>query len=149
MRRVLSALFMAVVAWGAISCDDDDQRVISENALPQAARDFLAEHFTDVALTRIVKDTEGSTEYEVKLANGFQIEFNSAGAWREIEGYGVPVPESILAELPEGIVSYVETNHAASDIIKLEISRGNYEVDLTGNIEIVFSATGAFIRYDD
>lgn len=148
MKRVFTTLLVAAVAFAAVSCDDDE-RVVSENALPQAARDFLAEHFTDIAITRIVKDTEGSTEYEVKLANGFKVEFNSSGAWREIEGYGLEIPASILAELPEGIVTYVETNHAASAITKLEISRGNYEVDLTGGIEIVFNANGEFVRYDD
>lgn len=148
MKKVFTTMLVAAVALVAISCDDDE-RVVSENALPQAARDFLAEHFTDIALTRITKDTEGSTEYEVKLANGFKIEFNADGIWREIEGYGLEIPESILAELPTGIVTYVETNHAANAITKLEMSRGNYEVDLTGGIEIVFSANGEFIRYDD
>lgn len=149
MKRVFTTLLVAAVALVSISCDDNDERVVSADALPQAAKDFLAEHFTDIAITRVVKDTEGSTEYEVKLANNFKIEFSADGIWREIEGYGLEIPTSILAELPAGIVSYVTTNHATSAITKLEISRGNYEVDLTGNIEIVFSANGEFIRYDD
>ncbi len=149
MKRIFTTLFVAVIALVTFSCDDDE-RVITQDGLPEAAKVFLADHFTDVAIIRIIKDTEGSTEYEVKLANGFKIEFNSKGAWREVEGYGLPVPASILTEIPTAIVTYVETNHAANAITKLEIGRnGNYEVDLVGNIEIVFSSTGEFIRYDD
>lgn len=138
---------VVAIAMFSFSCDDEE--IISENGLPQTAKDFLAGHFADVAVTRVKKDKEGKTEYEVKLANGFQIEFNGSGDWREIEGYGLTMPESILSALPEGIIDYIETNHVSSAIRKLEISRGNYEVDLVGEIEIVFNANGEFVRYDD
>jgi hypothetical protein len=139
---VVSCLFFFIT-----SCDDE--KVIGGNDLPQAAQTFISTHFPGESITRAVKDTEGKTEYDVRLSNGFKLEFNSAGEWREIEGFGIEIPLTIQDELPPSILAYVSDNHSAQLITKLEIDRGNYEVYLIGGLEIVFSSTGDFIRYDD
>lgn len=148
MKTKVMILVSVFLSAFTIACSDDE-KLIDENALPQSARDFINTHFAGESVTRAVKDTEGKTEYEVWLSNGFKLEFNQSGAWHEIDGYGVEIPSSIQAELPASIITFIEENHATQVITKLEIDRGNYEVYLIGGLEIVFSSTGEFIRYDD
>lgn len=130
------------------SCEDDE-KVIAADKLPQAAQTFIDTHFTDTEVTRVVKDTEGKTEYDVRLSNGFKIEFNGSGTWREVEGYGAELPASFLAELPDDLIAYVNSNHATQALSKVDLNKTRYEVELTGGLEIIFSLEGAFLRYDE
>lgn len=148
MKKVLMMLAAASVMLVATSCEDDE-KVIAANKLPQAAQDFIEAHFPDATITRVVKDTEGSTEYDVRLDNGFKLEFNSSGNWREVEGYGIEIPASFTTELPEAMLTYLETNHAAQALSKVEKNKTRYEVELTGGLEVIFTLEGAFVRYDD
>lgn len=149
MKKVLMMLMAGSLAVFTMSCEKDEEKVISESGLPEAARDFITTHFADQTVTRVVKDTEGATDYDVNLDNGFNLEFNSKGAWTEIEGYGVEIPETILDEIPAGIVTYVETNHSTQAITMLDLNKNSYEIKVTGGVEIIFSLTGEFVRYDD
>ena len=136
-------MMIAVASLGvfAMSCDSDNEKVVKESALPNAAKEFITQHFADQSVTRVVKDTEGNTEYDVRLDNAFKLEFNGSGEWRDVDGYGVEIPQSIIDELPAGIVSYIESNHEAQPISKVEFnrSRSRYEVELTGGRDIVFN----------
>lgn len=146
MKKIM--MMLVAIAVFASACEDDE-KVISESKLPSAAKDFIETHFPDATVVRATKDTEGSTEYDVRLDNGFKLEFNNSGAWREIEGYGAEIPATILDELPEGIVTYVEANHDTQDISKIDRNKSSYEVGLTGGLEVIFNLEGGFVRYDD
>lgn len=148
MKKVLMMLTAASVMMIAASCDDDE-KVIAADKLPQTAKDFIEAHFADATISRVVKDTEGNTEYDVKLNNGFELEFNKSGDWRDVDGNGGELPASFLAELPESILTYAETNHGTQAFIKVELNKSRYEVELTGGLEIIFTTEGEFVRYDD
>lgn len=148
MKKVMMILMAAMFTVVGFSCDNDE-KVIKASELPMAARNFVDTHFASQTITRVTKDTEGSTEYDVRLDNGFKLEFDKSGNWREIEGYGVEIPASILTELPEGISTYVNTNHSSQLITKLELNKTSYEVSLNGGLEIIFNLDGGFVRYDD
>lgn len=147
MRKFLMMLTAASVMMVAASCDDE--KTIAADKLPQPAKDFIETHFADATITRVIKDTEGSTEYDVRLDNGFELEFNKSGNWRDVDGKGMELPASFAAELPEGITTYTETNHGTQALSKVELNRSTYEVALTGGLEIIFSLQGEFVRYDD
>lgn len=147
MKKVLMMLAAASVMLVTTSCDDEE--VIAADKLPQTAKNFIETHFADAIIYRVVKDTEGSTEYDVRLDNGFKIEFNKSGNWREVEGYGLEIPESFLDELPEGLIAYIETNHSSQSLTKVDLNKSSYEVEITGGLEIIFNREGDFIRYDD
>ena len=149
MKKVLMMLTVVSFSVFTMSCEKDEEKVISESKLPQAAREFIDTHFEDETITRVVKDTEGSTDYDVNLGNGFKLEFNSKGVWREVDGRGVELPVSILDEVPAGIVTYVDANHSAQAITGIDINKNSYEVKVTGGVEIIFSLAGDFVRYDD
>lgn len=142
---MLAAAAIVVVA---TSCEDDE-KVVPANKLPQTAQNFIDTHFPDATITRVVKDTEGSTEYDVRLDNGFKLEFNGSGNWREVEGYGLEIPASFVSELPDAMTTYIETNHSTQSLSKVELNRSRYEVELTGGLEIIFNLEGGFVRYDD
>jgi hypothetical protein len=148
MKKLLVMLVAASFTMATTSCDNDE-KVIPASKLPQAAQDFIDTHFADVTITRVVKDTEGSTEYDVRLNNGFKLEFSKSGNWREVEGYDGALPESFLEELPEGMITYIETNHSGQSLTKVELNKSSYDVEITGGLEIIFNLTGDFVRYDD
>lgn len=148
MKKILMMLAVASFGMIAISCEDDEQ-VISASKLPTNAQSFIQTHFTGAIITRVVKDTEGGTEYDVRLDNGFKLEFNKSGNWREVEGYGIEIPASFIAELPTGIPDYITANHATQTLTKIELNKASYEVELTGGLELIFDASGTFVRYDD
>lgn len=147
MKKVLMMLTAASLTMMAASCDDE--KVIAADKLPQTAQDFIEAHFADVTISRVIKDTEGGTEYDVKLENGFELEFNKSGEWRDVDGNGMELPASFVTQLPEAMLSYAETNHGTQAFSKVELNRSSYEVELTGGLEIIFNLEGAFVRYDD
>jgi hypothetical protein len=149
MKKLMRIFIVASLGVIAVACESYDEKVVSEGKLPQAARDFISMHFPDQSITRVVMDTDMRVDYNVRLDNGFNLEFNKAGEWRDVEGNGMEIPESLQAELPDGIVTYVETNHDGQAISTVELNNSRYEVDLTSGVELVFNQSGEFVRYDD
>lgn len=58
-----------------------------------------------------------------------------------------------IADLPPGIASYVSQNYQGSEIEHAERSEENgnvvYEIELDSDEELVFDASGNFLRMDD
>lgn len=149
-KLIMSALLVSlpVVTW---SCDDDDDKSdkteISLDQLPQASATFLTQHFPGATVLRITRDTdrEGS-EYEVTLTNGFEIEFDGAGEWTDVDApAGQAVPASVV---PTAISSYVTTNYPGQNINEISRDSRGYEVELTSGTDLEFDLNGNFIRVD-
>lgn len=75
------------------------------NALPQAARAFISQLFPDGKVVRVENDY-ADREYEVKMADGYEITFNYQGQWKEIDAPdGATLPRSAVPVLvPEQVV---------------------------------------------
>ena len=69
-----------------------------------------------------------STRYDVKLANGYELEFDRVGQWLEIEAETTPFSPVLLKLIPTEAVSYVNTQHQGSDIKKIERKKNGYKV---------------------
>lgn len=138
---LLSAIFIA-------SCDREE--IIPETKLPASSQEFLKTHFPGIAVTQIIKETDGlEKDYTVYLANGFDIDFEKNGDWDDVDGHIHPLPQSILALLPAGIIEYIAANYPDASIVEVNRERYGYEIDLTGRTELKFNASGGFIGYDD
>lgn len=120
--------------------------VIKKAALPANAQTFLKTHFGSKEPTYIIEDKEIiSKEYKVQYANKIEIEFDSKGNWKEVDGKTTEVPKSIV---PKKITSYVKTNFAKAKIVKIEKSSRSYETKLSNGLELKFNSKGDFVKID-
>lgn len=149
MKTLTTALCAFALTVTIIACDDDNESKISADKLPANAKTFIDTHFSGQTIDRVVRDTDGSTEYDVWLANQVKLEFNKSGDWREVDGRGNALPESLIAELPENLNLYLEENYPTESITNLDVSKSRFEVKLSSRVELIFDLSGNFIRFDD
>jgi hypothetical protein len=141
--------FTLFVATGMLfACEEE--KFIPADELPAISRAFLETHFPDVETTVIVRERDGlEVNYTVYLANGFDIDFAKSGDWDDVDGHISPVPESILALLPENLPEYVAGAFPNFRIVEVNRERYGYEIGLSGGMELKFNSSGRFTGMDD
>lgn len=73
-------LIMAFVAMMFLTASCDDEKVISPDQLPAAAKSYLQTNQPDAKILFVKKDRElFSTKYKVQLDNRMEIEFDDDG----------------------------------------------------------------------
>ena len=147
MKKFLSFAFLAIVAAiGFTACNDDDEPIAPID-LPNAAQSFISTYFPNVDIFKVEKDGKHSnTEYSVTFANGYEVEFDAAGEWTDVDApAGRTIPDGIA---PAFVVEYVNS-YAPGDGIN-EISRDTryYEVDLVSGIDLKFTLAGELVDLD-
>ena len=89
-------------------------------------------------------------EYEVRLSDGTQLEFNRSYEWKKIDCERSNTYTAVPAELvPEQIATYVKTNFADQSIIKIEKKRRGWEIELSSELEIKFNKNFVVTKIDD
>ncbi len=114
--------------------------------LPQAIQSFLTEHFLKSTTFLYAKKDDG--EYEVKLANGTEIEFTLNGDLKTVEVLpGNSVPDSVILR---SILSYVKSKYPYKKIEEYEKKTRGYKVELSGypELELIFDSNGNFKEID-
>ncbi|MDR2423842.1 MAG: PepSY-like domain-containing protein [Prevotellaceae bacterium] len=140
------AIFFAAVLF--VACEEE--KIISSNELPATARTFIETHFPNVEIRTIVRETEGlDRDYTVYMENGFDIDFGKSGEWDDVDGHLSALPESILDLLPESILDYVSDAFPNSRITEVNKESYGYEIGLSTDIDLKFTAAGKFIEIDD
>lgn len=146
MRKVLLLL---VMIWGVFQFALAGDVVTRDvNKLPVAAREMIGRQFpkTKVAYIKIDKDLLQSTSYDVKLADGVELEFDSKGEWLEIDCKHNSVPTAFI---PRTISKYMEANYGGHKIVKMERGRKGYELTLENGLEVDFDQFGGFLKLSD
>lgn len=115
--------------------------------LPEEISAFLAKHFPGKEILKVEKDVKLSgSEYEINLAGGAEIDFDTALAWKDVKaGRGSAVPSGIV---PKAIRSYVEKNHPGKKIVEISRKRVSFEIELSDGTEIELSKNGKLLKYD-
>lgn len=147
-KKNIIALFTLMITALPATTAFAQERVISKADLPQPAKTFLDSNFKEQKVIQVVKDTEYlvRTTYEVLLDNAMELEFDSKGNWKEIDGNHNSIPESLV---PEKIGQYVKQNFPMQTINKIEKSSVKYEVELANDLDLEFALNGEFLRIDD
>lgn len=115
--------------------------------LPPKVRQFLDQYYPNIALSKYeIKSLLGKKQYEVKLNNGVEIDFDEDGNWKEIKD-GAGVPEVLV---PAKIKTYVAQNYKG---VKIESFNKNddgkkMKVDLLNGVDLEFDLQGNFLRID-
>lgn len=118
---------------------NSNSQTITVSDLPANAQTFLTTHFNTFTLSKVEKDDDS---YDVKYTNRFEVEFDILGNWKEIDANGNTIPASVLALLPSALTSYINTNYPSNKIEKIESKVSTYEIELNGDIDLIFDRNG-------
>lgn len=151
MKKILFSMVVCVFAFTFNACNDDD-KLVNTNELPLAAKTFLDTYFQEQSILETRKDKD---DYTVHCTN-YIIEFDLQGIWDDVDrkldnGQYKALPEAFLtAELPAGLLSFINTNYLNNQIIEVDKEYKNntfvgYEIDLSGGAELDFDKEGNLI----
>lgn len=141
-------LFMVAVLM-SFTCSARDTYSTDASVLPQAASSVLSAHFANKAVSHIKIDHGmlGVESYEVILADGTEIDFDGKGILKEVDCARTGnVPATII---PESIRNYVASNYPHQNIVKYDVKRSGYEIELQSGVELNFNKQGRFHSVDD
>lgn len=132
---------------GTMSLAKADDKPVTVDQLPQAARTFLNVNFPDDKISFATKDDDLiRPDYQVVLASGVMVKFNNAGDLEEIESRGKEIPDGII---PIQIVEMVKGHYPDVMITGYEVGRRTYEVKLSNRIELKLDKNFNVIEIDD
>ena len=140
---ILTGIFALVLLM--TSCSD---RPVAPAELPAPITAFIQQNFPNQAITFAQKDLEiTGWQYDVVLADGTQIEFDTDQMWDKIQcPMTNPVPAVLIPAL---IMSYLQGNFPGVMIQKIDKDSFGYEVELANGLELKFNQAGALMEMDD
>ena len=142
---IFIAALMCMIIHSVTALADD--RIIPVSQLPETARKFVEATFPGqtISYAKIDKDLF-SKSYEVRLDNGFEIEFDKNGTWKKVNCKHSAVPAGII---PASIAEYVKSSFPGTQITKIDKKRNGYEVELSNDLDLKFNSSGKFLGIDD
>lgn len=143
MKKYIMILAAAIAGIAVLSGCEEVK--IKESKLPDAAQTFIRQYFPDKEVVFAEKERDnGTTQYNVRLGDGTEIDFDADGNWTGVDCEYSLLPDGIL---PAAIGEYIAANYPDAKAYKVEKEYGNYEVGITtGGLALVFNADGQFIR---
>lgn len=146
MKKLFIAMCAMLLTVSAVCARDRVSRDVT--LLPTEAREMIEHHFanTDISYLKVDKNIFRIEGYDVRLADGTELEFNSKGQWTEIETGRGDVPASLI---PDVIKKYMKQNYNGQRVKKIKHNRKGYELKLSNGLEVEFDNMGNFLRLDD
>ena len=146
MKNIFLSSIIAIAACVfSCSCTAEDL-LVNVHDLPQTIQSFLASHFPNTRAALAVKD---GNEYEIRMDNGWEMEFDNEGQWEKIDCKRNEIPASVIALIPEKIVSYIRSNFENAFITEISKDRSGYDVELSNGLELEFSSKGSLRTIGD
>lgn len=144
MKKIL-ALALALIAFAAVSKADD--RPVTADQLPAAAKTFIKSYYPDEKISFVTKDDDLiRPDFNVVLSNGVRIDFDNSGSLDKIEVGKTMMPSGIV---PVQISDYVSAHFPEVRIIGYEVGRRTFEVKLSNGMDLKFNTRYALIEIDD
>lgn len=142
MKRILFFIFL----FSGLTSFAKDKLVSLENT-PSLLQVFVKKHFPAETINYIEKDKN----YDVKLTNGTELEFNRKGEWVEIDSEHNEMPQTVIDLLPQNAKTYLSDNYKDLKVKKISKEHNGYKVDLRTkpDVELKFDKNGNFKRFDD
>ena len=146
MKRIL-AFSLALLASASLSLQAAADRIIQYAQLPRPAQTFLEKYFRAQTATRIAEDYDDrEAMYEVTLSDGIEIDFNSQGQWKKVDGDRIPIPTAFI---PAQILQDLQRRRPGDQIMEVEHNRRGYKLELSSGIEAHYTNQLRFSHYDD
>ena len=146
MKKVFLSTIIAMAACVfASSCSAKDT-IVKVQDLPQTIQSFIASHFSNTSVALAIKD---GNEYEIRMDNGWEVEFDNKGQWEKIDCKRDEVPASVIALIPETIASYLTSNFDKAYVTEISKDHSGYDIELSNGLDLEFSSNGRFKKIDD
>lgn len=114
---------------------------LTAKEIPEKITSYILEHFPDNTIVYGKKKVKMSeTEYEVKLKNDIEIEFDGNMEVKDIDS-DIPLPKSVI---PEKIWDYISSNHPNNKIMEWKKKKGYQKVELDNDFDLYFDVDGNF-----
>ena len=125
-----------------------NERRIPAKQLPAAAQVFVKKNFPGQTISYAKIDNEFmKTRYEVCLNNGTTLKFDKNGNWEKVNCRRNAVPGHLV---PSSIANHVKRSYSGSFITKIDKGRyGNYDVELSNELDLRFNKDGQLTRVGD
>lgn len=137
---------IALFAMALLNSGCNDQPVAPAQ-LPATIQTFVQQNFPGQTISFAQKDLElFGYKYDVFLADGTQIEFDTDDVWDKIERQAQGVPMTLV---PQNIATHVQTNFPSTFIAKIDKETFGYEVELSNGLEVKFNKQGVVTEVDD
>ena len=144
MRQIFSFL-MVVVLCVCTACADDFTTT-DVTSLPAKAQQYLKHFDSPVAYIEVDNDGVFGKNYDVKLKDGSEIDFDKKGEWKSIDTNLKPVPATFVHK---SIAAYVKKNYPDTFVSKIERDSRGCDVELSNHMDLKFDTNGNFVRFDD
>ncbi|MCO5248666.1 MAG: PepSY-like domain-containing protein [Chitinophagales bacterium] len=144
-------IVLATFIFSFIACKKDGtaQTPTNNNNIPNTSQTIISEYFPNAKIIKIEKkitpDNDG-TVYEIKLDNGFEIEFDANGKVTDIDGNHQRIPDGLL---PKNILEYVQAHYPNLFIVEVDYETYGYEIELNNDIDLHFDSNGNFQSVED
>lgn len=145
MKRVVFYFALIFVALLGEACQSAD-RVVPFDQLPESAQSFIKTHFPDLSVSVVIQEHRS---YEVRLADGSEVEFDRSGDWDNVDCAPHAVPQTIVSLLPAAIPTYIATSFPNDHVVSIDKNRRNFEIELSNDLDLKFSKEGKFLALDD
>ncbi|MBO8455887.1 MAG: PepSY-like domain-containing protein [Bacteroidetes bacterium] len=145
MKRFLLTIVLAAMAASSIYADND--RAISFDRLPEAAKEFITASFPDSRIAYVKKEVDfPEVKYEVMLVDGVTVEFDRRGNWTDIEcRYGNLEPSLV----PENIRTSSLSLRPDDKFRRISKGEKGYELKLRSGVEMKFDRWLNLVEIDD
>ena len=124
-----------------------DKPVVPEQ-LPAPVKTFMQQTYPGQPITFAQKDLElTGWKYEVFLADGTHIEFDTDDMWDKIESsMTAPVPAQLI---PAPVAAHLQANFPGVFVTKIDKERNGYELELANGMELKYNKQGVLREMDD
>lgn len=140
MRKLLLISFLI----SFMSCSD---KPVLPAELPTPIRTFVKQNFPTQTIMYAEQDLDWFWyKYDVTLADGTQISFDTDNVWDKVDCHLLPVPAQLV---PQIIANFVSQNYPSVPIVKIDKESYGYEVKLANQLEMKFTEQGALMGMDD
>ena len=139
-KKLMTLIAVAILIPTALSAEG---KLIPFDSLPGEAKKFVKDYFPTLKVLQVKAEYD---EYDVKLTDSVNLEFDRDGNWKEIKCRRSSVPDAVVPVL---ILSYIKGNYPNIPIIQIERSKWGYELELAGDLELEFDRNCNFVRVDD
>ena len=137
-------LFIAFVTLFMACKKDGTAQISKDKDLPNLSQTIISQYFPSAKIVKTEKkrtpDSDGSI-YEIKLDNGFEIEFDANGQVTDIDGNHQKIPDGLIHK---SILDYVKAHYPDLFITEVDYELHGYEIELSNGIELHFDLEGNF-----
>ena len=141
--KKIKVLITAIFTLLAVTVFADNEKPIQKHQLPKVSQEFINKYFKDYEISFCTKDHDS---YDVKFTNGYEIEFNTKGEWKEVDCQKDAIPAAII---PVQVSKYVKQYYAKNYVTKINRDFNKFEVELNNGLDLEIDKNGKLREIDD